>query len=429
MVAAAIALLSAPGYANDHRDRGEAGLVGGREIDPCAWPAAVRLGQLCSGVLIHPRVVAYAAHCGTRFNEVTAVAQGRAATYGIARCATHEDAAVGNGADIAFCVLAEPVVGVPLVRPLEGCERELAVKGAAVTMVGFGKRPDGGLFGTKQSADALIAELGDEIEVGAPGVGTCEGDSGGPAFLRLGGSEPWRILGVFSSRKGEDCTPGAAWLTDVGRWLRWLEDASGVDVSPCYDERGAWQPTPRCRVGPSAPERSDSCTTDPVEEYATVCGAPFEPGSGDDQAPIVRILAPSPSVRMSKVRSIDVVVEASDRGWGVEHVQLGIACDAGTVFDAVDEVPPYRFSNVPIGDERCTIKAVASDFAGQSSEATIVIDPVVEKAPSSDGGCAVGSPRRSRGARLDCLVLGVVSAIFVRTRLRRIAPRFSIPMR
>src|SRR4051812_32383143 len=47
-------------------------IVGGLDItaaDPSAVVAS--LDDRCSGVLVHPRVVAYAGHCGSQFTSVT----------------------------------------------------------------------------------------------------------------------------------------------------------------------------------------------------------------------------------------------------------------------------------------------------------------------------------------------------------------------
>src|SRR5687768_132103 len=46
-------------------------IVGGSEVAACGWPSVVALDGTCSGTLVHPRVVLYAAHCGPNVDFVT----------------------------------------------------------------------------------------------------------------------------------------------------------------------------------------------------------------------------------------------------------------------------------------------------------------------------------------------------------------------
>src|SRR5687768_11449769 len=45
------------------------GITGGAETQACEWPALAALGG-CSGTLVHPSLVVYAAHCGLAMAEV-----------------------------------------------------------------------------------------------------------------------------------------------------------------------------------------------------------------------------------------------------------------------------------------------------------------------------------------------------------------------
>ena len=46
-------------------------IIGGSEVAACGWPSVVALDGTCSGTLVHPQVVLYAAHCGPNVHFVT----------------------------------------------------------------------------------------------------------------------------------------------------------------------------------------------------------------------------------------------------------------------------------------------------------------------------------------------------------------------
>ena len=127
-------------------------IAGGTEVPECAYPAAVAMLRFgfphCTGSLVHPRVVLYAAHCLGEFFEDPATEVGfgedadnldRIVPVDFCMANPGYDGAPGfEGEDVAFCVLAEPVDDVPIVPPLMGCEVEQLQPGGQVTIVGFG---------------------------------------------------------------------------------------------------------------------------------------------------------------------------------------------------------------------------------------------------------------------------------------------------
>src|SRR5688572_27429935 len=48
----------------------ESPIYGGTNVPSCGWPSAVELGGSCSGTLVHPELVIYAAHCGASYSWV-----------------------------------------------------------------------------------------------------------------------------------------------------------------------------------------------------------------------------------------------------------------------------------------------------------------------------------------------------------------------
>jgi hypothetical protein len=72
----------------------------------CDWPNTVSLGGYCTGVLVHPELVVYAAHCGVGFSAATFGAPGAGVSVPIRYCKEYPGANVNDGTDLAFCKLA-----------------------------------------------------------------------------------------------------------------------------------------------------------------------------------------------------------------------------------------------------------------------------------------------------------------------------------
>lgn len=226
--------------------------------EDCQWPTVVsfRAGQeKCTGTLVHPEIVVTASHCvlsGTpermRFGEEFSP---ESRTMDVAECWTRPEyeVALDPAEDIAACRLVEPVADVPLTPLLGACETEAAiVPDVDVTLVGFGITDAGDDFGTKRYAFTRVVEpvredgtfvAGDDV------VNGCDGDSGGPALVRLADGT-WHVAGVLVY--GPDCGAGPSRYLAASRHLAWLEEVTGRDLSPCRDADGAWAPGPDCLV-------------------------------------------------------------------------------------------------------------------------------------------------------------------------------------
>jgi len=268
------------------------GIYGGAPVDACGWPSAVFVGG-CTGSLVHPKMVVLAAHC-VAYGSPTEVAFGEnfsspARTVPLDGCLAHPQwgqGMPGDGQhDIAICELAEPVVDVPIVPIAMGCETEMLDTGVPATLVGFGEADDGLGMGPKREVATEIQQVGtDAIWVGDGVHSACYGDSGGPAYVMLPDGS-WRVFGATSgaSMLG-DCPQTGVW-TLIHPYVPWIEQMSGLDVTPCHDATGEWNPTAECTSFPMQPgaggsEWAQGCAGEASGPSAS-CGPAFDEGSAD----------------------------------------------------------------------------------------------------------------------------------------------------
>jgi hypothetical protein len=293
-------------------------IVQGVDATTCEWPSVVALRtgggtQFCSGVLVHPRIVLTAGHCVEPMTGLmpSTVAFGEdaqrpAGAAVVETCVVHPDYEItASGGrqqvidDIAYCVLAEPVVGLPIVPVAIGCEADAIVPDASVTIVGFGASAGGIDNGqpwaegngrkryTTQTIETVDASAGEVFVVGDRGNSACMGDSGGPALLRLDDGT-WRVFGVASTAmltSEQQCGYGSSYEL-VDRHVAWIEADADVDLSACFADDGTWAPDETCGGFPTSPTRTDAawadaCATTEVGDASASCGDPFDAGTDE----------------------------------------------------------------------------------------------------------------------------------------------------
>ena len=282
---------SAPVTSEDLAVR-EQPVVGGQATPTCAWPTAVHFSTLgCTGTLVHPLLITLAAHClesgrGTpdhAFLGDTEDESGPGRLAPIERCEKKDWA--NDREDMAYCLLKEPVQAA-IIPIMYGCELDLLQAGARATLVGFGyveaTTPSPGE--RKRWTHAPIVEVRQKtIDVGEPGHSNCFGDSGGPAYFQLPDGS-WRVFGVTSTTtpndEGVPCTREGTWAL-TPHYVPWIEETSGLDVTPCYRADGTWDPGPDCGSVPLDPELSGGTWAELCQETAmrsgplSTCGDPL----------------------------------------------------------------------------------------------------------------------------------------------------------
>lgn len=309
---ALVSVLVSFGCAAEVPDGGDArteSLVGGVEVAQCAFPSVVSVGGGCTGTLVTPSVVVTAEHCrsgmraqsnGTLRSTVGfGERQGRLDQVG-ATCVPVPQTG-GQRSDTMFCALDEEV-DYPTTPIAYGCEVDAELRaGREVTLVGFGltsfaARRSGGIKRWTQTTiqELVIDSQGQRIErapdgtpassmgvalIGTPSNSACPGDSGGPAFIRLADGS-YRVFGnVSGGTTGIPCNGDGAYPM-LHQHVPWFETTFGIDVTPCHDTDGTWNPGPGCQgfhAGTAAGGGNPrlSCSDEPVSGPSATCGAPI----------------------------------------------------------------------------------------------------------------------------------------------------------
>jgi MYXO-CTERM domain-containing protein len=411
--ASAAILVSATAFA------GESNIVGGQTASTCDFPTTIALyngSGLCTGTLVHPQVVLYASHCGTNFSTIrfTESLGGQERTASVDHCRRFSQAAQVGPSDYAYCKLATPVTEVPATPVAYGCEvTEYIKQGQPASIAGFGDNGAGGA-GTKRWAQTTISGFeSDMVYVGGGGTGAWQGDSGGPAYVQLADGS-WRAFGIVSGGSG----PGQPVLyVRMETVVSWVEQQSGVDITPCHDVDGTWNPTPACGGFATTPTGGGSWSNwcadnDPLSEPSESCGDSYLP---DVVAPVVTIVTPLDG-DVFELEPADVVVDVTvaddssiDRAW--------LELDGAEL--AQDTQAPYSFQGQFPGGEY-EVVAFAQDSRDNVGQSEPIVFYVGEPPEDAGCGCRAGGSRSAGGGL--ALLIAAAALGLVRRRTRRASP-------
>jgi len=384
-------------------------VYGGTPAEVCQWPTTVAVtggGGLCTGALVHPRVVTYAAHCGDgdkriRFGESST----QAITVRTERCVINPDylGITNQAQDWAFCILEEPMLDIPFTPPAYGCETELIQADQEVFVVGYGDSNVGSAGTKRWGPTIIVSTLGSTAQIGAQGTGvtTCQGDSGGTAYLAMDDGSYRAISMVSTGLPGCDETTGTHALMHPA--VPWIEETSKIDITPCHDIDGTWNPTPNCTgffAGGSTPvgDWGNMCDGTPSTGPSETCGDAFDV-STDEDPPEVTIVNPMQGQEFETGALVSIEVAAVDAGYGVEEVWIEIE---GMEQPVRETYPPYVFPDVPFPDGVYTLVGHAVDWAGNEGVSEPVIIGINAEVPdvpdpttgtdSDGGGDSTGEP-------------------------------------
>ena len=386
----------------------------GEAVPECAWPTTVAVtsgGGLCTGTLIHPQVVVYAAHCGGNKKTIRlssdAFEGGR--TLPVSYCTAFDEygGTDDQGRDWAFCVLSEPVTDLPVSPTIYGCEigllqteTEVAVAGYGATLEGPGGVKHWGMSRlvafTAERNTTLIGNPNEEV----PSI--CPGDSGGPAFVYDDDAGAWRPFGIASTVTGE-CGGYGAHAVIAGA-VRWIEATSGIDVTPCHTSDGRWAPGPDC-AGFNAQAANaangswdDWCAGTPALGKLRSCGPAWDEFDAA-LLPDVAIASPRQGDVIPAGELVDIEIDARKHEEGFALKQVALLVDGVEV--AVDAVDPWSFDEATFPPDRVyTLVAVAEDWAGNVVESEPVVIATGDATVPAEGGDG-GSPA-SEGGGSNC---------------------------
>ncbi|MBI4316862.1 MAG: trypsin-like serine protease [Chloroflexi bacterium] len=203
----------------------------------------------CSGTLVAPHIILTAGHC-VEFGAPESIYFGSNPAKGgqfalVASALAHPDFDYDTlDNDIAVVLLAEdPPEDAELIPLME----ETPAVGADARFVGFGftEVEWGGDYGLKYQVTAPITAVDDSTF--AYGIATCNGDSGGPAFITVGGKDA--VAGITSW--GDPTCEVFGVDTRVDAYLDWLTPILADDiVATCIDDdlcaQGCDEPDPDC---------------------------------------------------------------------------------------------------------------------------------------------------------------------------------------
>ncbi|HET6343763.1 MAG TPA: hypothetical protein VFH51_02475, partial [Myxococcota bacterium] len=344
--------------------------------------------------------------------------------------------------DFAYCKLSEAITDLPVIPIAMGCETQAMKAGKTALEVGLSTSSEGGVLGFKNAAETRFNTLDANklLSVGA-GKGTCAGDSGGPLMAQLNPNDglpmaagDWRLFGTLTGSFGPNdvCDPSAD-VTDVHQaaWLAvpWIERDANVDLSPCHDADGTWNPGPRCRAFPLQPAVgagtwASGCGPVAVSSWSSTCGTPY-----DFLPARISITAPAPDADVHDGGDVEVTVEDPqhwlDDANRVRDDSLSLSVDGAPLVSQPARHTPFIFKGVQLPAGTHSLVATFTDTAGQAVSSAPITVTIQGTAQAKELAGGDGMNLRAAGGCQGggevswVLVLGAVATWGLRERRRQ----------
>lgn len=392
-------------------------IKGGHETKMCEWPTTVWL-RSCTATLIHPRVAIYAAHCGSKISSLFFGEEDKSKgsiSPKVKFCRTNPEyrssSDLGKGVDYAFCLLEEPMEKMPIAPIGYGCELEHIDPKNPVWLVGFGvndNKEGRPTYGVKRMVKTNIGKKsadGTELELGRLGFVSSNGDSGGPAYIKLPDGS-WRTVGITSWGAG----PGPNWYVSAAVAVPWIhkilkeEGYDDIDITPCFDDDGTWAPSKDCGgfaldPGTAYGTYEQQCAVEaPLSGPSASCGEPNPEAKGAENAVGLSFTAPKADQVFGTDQDIEVKIKVSNVGKEQElEVTLFVGDEAQ---DTLDEAPfTWTLKGLAAKKHELVAKLVVKKSGAKSQTKPLLIqvqdkgdaEPSEDDTAKSDAGTPDGS--------------------------------------
>jgi V8-like Glu-specific endopeptidase len=366
----------------------------GMDTEPCAWPSVVMVSggnALCTGTLIHPKVVMYAAHCGDEGKSIRfGDSQNSSETRTVEYCKTNPGYNGGQSTDWAYCVLNQAVVEIPFTPVGYGCEVDQYYgNGADIAIIGFGNNEGENGAGRKRWGFTYISNASStRFDVGGQlSESICSGDSGGPAMIRYDDGS-WHVYGIASTKNDDTCSSAKGTHSLAVNAVEWIEQDSDIDVTVCHDLNGNWSPGPLCgnffngQPALSYGSWNTWCQDATALEWSATCGTDFSENA-ESNVPTIEIVVPfDGQVFDAEPAMFDIAVMTEDDSGLPVEVEIEIE---GMLQRAASSDNPAVFPNASFYCGEYTILAHGTDFWGNLGHSDPVTFTVAGACSPGDG--------------------------------------------
>lgn len=194
--------------------------------------------DMCTASLLSSHKIVTAAHCvqpkrlKDEFSFHVGPAFKGSTRYLIKECIPHPRYDEANSHfDIAYCVTVEPVKAT-VIGIMTQLDQDALGKSLLIVGYGRNQKPefggDGGSGIKRKGVIKVVDLLETKLKGESPGVSSCNGDSGGPAFIQDSDGS-WKLAGVVSCGNFECSSYGV--YTRVDRFLGFLGQAGTPDFA------------------------------------------------------------------------------------------------------------------------------------------------------------------------------------------------------